>query len=172
MKPFRQFINEADRTASSYDHDLIKRAVDHFGTTEDHAEAGYILHDGRMLDFSQKKDGGQPGMRSSDHREVAEILDEKDYVHPYKVYGGASKNMRTFMKKTGAVRYHPESGGGFDALSEPTMPQLRTIMRGHHALGRQPMYVDHHDFESGETRSTELRRPNIDSIKAHFRGEE
>ena len=47
-----------------------ERAVEEFGTTTRFSEAGYLLPDGQMLDFSGKNDGGPKGARTIDHREI------------------------------------------------------------------------------------------------------
>jgi len=57
-------------------HPSIKAAKKEFGTTDDFREAGYILPDGSMLDFSEKREGGTPGQRSQDHRAVGILFDE------------------------------------------------------------------------------------------------
>lgn len=49
--------------------DIINKAVEHFGITDEPTEAGYILPDGRMLDFSD----GQPFKRIFDHDRISEI---------------------------------------------------------------------------------------------------
>ena len=45
---------------------MVEAVVDHFGITEDFAEAGYILPDGRLLDLSGKNQGGSGGYRALD----------------------------------------------------------------------------------------------------------
>ena len=83
---------------------LQKTAKKIFGTTDDAAEAGYILDDGSMLDFSGKAEGGTRGMRAYDHRQINQVgdsgvggLDEFDDV-----------GMDEFME-AGAIRWGPES---------------------------------------------------------------
>lgn len=63
---------------------LVQDAIQEFGVTDDPFEAGYVLRDGRMLDFSGKRQGGTPGLRSYDHRDVGD--------------------MHAFLAQTGAVR--------------------------------------------------------------------
>ena len=83
---------------------LQKTAKKIFGTTDDAAEAGYILDDGSMLDFSGKSEGGTRGVRAYDHRQINQVgdsgvggLDEFDDV-----------GMDEFME-AGAIRWAPES---------------------------------------------------------------
>jgi hypothetical protein len=94
-----------------------------FGTTDDATEAGYILDDGSMLDFSGKAEGGTRGMRAYDHRQINQVgdsgvggLDEFDDV-----------GMTSFMK-TGGIRWTPE-WGAFNMNKMPTEKQLNQIKK-------------------------------------------
>jgi hypothetical protein len=58
---------------------LQEKAVKKFGVTQDPMEAGYIMRDGRALDLSGKNDGGTPGIRALDHREVSDIIGSPGY---------------------------------------------------------------------------------------------
>ncbi len=69
--------------------DWVEAAVKEFGTTTDFKEAGYILPDGRMLDFSGKREGGQPHTRSYDHRDISRV----------------SNGMVPFASETGSIRF-------------------------------------------------------------------
>lgn len=80
------------------------------GYTNDLREAGYIAPDGKLIDLSGKREGGQPGTRSYDHREA-----------------GGTGGMQE-AKAAGYVRYFPESGG-FDIAKAPAPQQLRQIIR-------------------------------------------
>lgn len=99
--------------------DLVKKAVEHFGLTTDVKEAGYILADGRMLDFSGKREGGEPGDRVQDHREIQYIFE------------GPVDAMDEFMRQTGAIRFGLPDGGGMflDFRGRPTPAQIRVIQR-------------------------------------------
>jgi hypothetical protein len=121
----------ADRLISilleAKDGTLVRRARRKFGLTGNPAEGGYILPSGRMLDFSEKRNGGFPGMRSEDHRAVGSLIDAKyDYGIDY---------IKHFIRSTGAVRmsYTPrEHGNGESYLSvhfthPPTNAQRRVI---------------------------------------------
>ena len=77
---------------------LIDKAIAQFGLTSDPSEAGYILPDGRMLDFSGKREGGTPGMRSLDHGDIS-IL----HVDDTSISG--TDGMIEFMQQAGAVRF-------------------------------------------------------------------
>jgi len=96
--------------------DIFQKAVQYFGTTSDFREVGYILPDGTMLDFSDKQNGGLPGMRLLDHREVAEILDLPQ-----------TEALITFMN-SGCIRVMPECPG-LDISIYPTKKQIDVIRR-------------------------------------------
>jgi len=97
---------------------LTTKAIDRFGLTSDPKEAGYILIDGRMLDFSGKKDGGESGRRAMDHREVVDLFE------------GPSDAMDEFMRVTGAIRFSIVDRGMFlDFRSRPTPAQISVIRR-------------------------------------------
>lgn len=98
--------------------DIFQKAKQHFGTTSDFQETGYILPDGTMLDFSDKQNGGLPGMRLLDHREVAEILDLPQ-----------TEALITFMN-SGCIRVMPECPGLDISISiYPTKKQIDVIRR-------------------------------------------
>lgn len=96
--------------------DIFQKAKQHFGTTSDFQETGYILPDGTMLDFSDKQNGGLPGMRLLDHREVAEILDLPQ-----------TEALIVFMN-SGCIRVMPECPG-LDISIYPTEKQIDVIRR-------------------------------------------
>lgn len=109
----------------------------HFGFTEDLLEAGYILHSGRMLDFSGRRRGGRPLTREVDHREVSFAFPD-DYVHTKTAFG-FSDVLGDFERETGAIRFGAYSGvfrgikdctGVFFTLNtdvEPSPAQLRVL---------------------------------------------
>lgn len=104
---------------------VVDAAVDYYGLTDDINEAGYILPDGGMLDFSGKGMGGMPGRRAFDHREIAAAFDEE-------VIGKTSPFpelvvMEEFIN-AGNIRFLPESGT-FLMAHKPTPAQYRTIER-------------------------------------------
>jgi len=81
--------------------ELIDRCEIEFGTTEDPCEAGYILPDGTMLDFSGKKEGGSPGMRSFDHRDISRCIEHND------IYLGSGTDwMNFFEERADSIRFH------------------------------------------------------------------
>lgn len=83
--------------------------VKELGKTSDIRESGYILPDGSMIDLSGKKEGGQPGTRSYDHREV----------------GNGTAGMQEIIDY-GYIRMDYNSGA-IDIGKEPTPEQLNKI---------------------------------------------
>ena len=79
--------------------DWNKAAIEEFGLTYDLAEAGYVLTNGDMLDFSGKREGGSPGVRSYDHRQIGVAFEDYDI----ETLGGTD-GMMYFMQESGAIR--------------------------------------------------------------------
>ena len=73
---------------------IEQRAIKEYGTTDSAYEAGYILPDGRMLDFSEKNNGGRGGCRPLDHRDVSQ----------YYPALGQTDAMNQFLKDTKCIR--------------------------------------------------------------------
>lgn len=104
--------------------ELIEDAVKHFGVTDDVAKTGYVLPDGRGLDFSAKNAG-----RTLSHEAINEVggLPEADKT-------GRSH----FMADTGSMRTHIADGQvnvEFHATNAPTESQIDWIRR---ALDENP----------------------------------
>lgn len=94
--------NQISFKASEYADKWFNSAKQEFGVTDDFDEAGYILPDGDMIDFSEKNDGGPAGQRSLDHRSIMRVMDDDVDL------GSATQYMATFCD-AGAVRIIPES---------------------------------------------------------------
>lgn len=93
--------------------DIIKAnedAINEFGETEISEYAGYLLTDGRMLDFSDGQD-----MRINDHRMIGGILDTTGY----------SEGMIQFMNY-GNIRLN---NYGFEIVLPPTRPQRNRLIK-------------------------------------------
>lgn len=112
--------------------DIFAKAISYFGTTNDFNETGYILPDGTLLDFSEKQNGGMCGMRTLDHREVAEIL-----------HLPQTESLIQFMND-GCIRVMPESPG-LDISVPPTSEQLDMISEFVNYYGGE-IYVDFSDM--------------------------
>jgi len=80
------------------------------GTTNDFFEAGYITPKGRLVDLSGKKEGGPPGTRILDHREV-----------------GGTVGMQE-LQKYGYIRMDANSGL-LDMAAPPTADQIKQIRK-------------------------------------------
>lgn len=74
--------------------EMLDASVDEFGLTENPFEAGFILPNGHMLDFSDKRYGGRGGNRPRDHSEIAMAYEE---------YEGETPDMGEFVQETGAI---------------------------------------------------------------------
>jgi hypothetical protein len=96
--------------------DPFEWAVKVKGETYDLNEAGYILPDGTLLDFSGKRQGGSSGVRNEDHRQLP---------LPIKGSIGGTDLMIAFMK-LGAIRMDKNSGL-VDIAKTPTRSQLQII---------------------------------------------
>ena len=105
-------IEKADLTAPEY---FRKKALKAFKTTTNFNEAGYLLPDGKMLNFS----GGERNHRYRDHREIGEIYEATNGV----------KALNRFLSD-GNIRVMAESPG-VDIASgvEPTFEQYSAIRR-------------------------------------------
>ena len=99
----------------------VKTAEKYFGTTYKIAEAGYLLTDGKLLDFSGRHEGAPVGYRSVDHRDISDAFDG-DYGDDS--YTGG---MIQFMQ-AGNIRLSPESGG-INLSVKPNKQQLDTLDR-------------------------------------------
>ncbi len=74
---------------------LNQKAKEMFGVTNDWRETRWLLSDGTRLDFSEKKNGGEPGRRDKDHREIGNIYDGKmDERWKYLADFGSRGNIR------------------------------------------------------------------------------
>ena len=112
-----------------------KKALKSFKTTTNFNEAGYLLPDGKLLNFS----GGERNHRYRDHREIGEI---------YEATQGAAA-LNRFMSD-GNIRIMAESPG-VDITSgvEPTKEQYAAIRRFVNANGVKSgkFFVDFSDAE-------------------------
>lgn len=102
-----------------------KLAVEQFGTTDRFEQAGYILPDGRMLDFAQND-----STRDTDHREIL------DAFGPAEVSNG-TEALNEFLAD-GNVRVMAEAPGvDIAAKTPPTEQQLKQIRAMVEQLGSE-----------------------------------
>lgn len=111
---------------------IFDTAKKKFGTTYDIREAGYVLPDGTMLDFSGRHelfgadDSGISGRRTSDHREISSI----SYVYDKdgnEVETGVETSMPDFIER-GAIRID-NNAGTINLIVKPTKEQRDVLAR-------------------------------------------
>ena len=95
------------------------QALEYFGRTFTWKETGYLLLNGKKLDFSGKHEGAPGGYRTVDHRDISDALGED--------YGGDdySDAMVQFMRE-GNIRISPESNG-INLSVLPTAAQFEAL---------------------------------------------
>lgn len=115
----RQKEAEAAKKAGMSEADYFRsRAVESFGYTDDFQTAGYLLPDGKLLDFSTDE-GKRIGSRDRDHREISDVYEYTD--------GTAALNR---FLADGNVRIMAETPGiDIPADVEPTAEQYSEIKR-------------------------------------------
>ena len=141
-----------------------KDADEYFGHTYKWSETGYILTNGKKLDFSGRHEGGPGGYRTVDHRDIRDALGDD--------YGGDdySGSMVQFMSE-GNIRISPESGG-INLSVMPTKNQLDSLSDFiSHSRGEVILDLDTPDGQT--VSSTEYPRGThankvLADIKAYF----
>ena len=141
-----------------------KDADEYFGHTYKWAETGYILTNGKKLNFSGRHEGGPGGYRTVDHRDIRDALGDD--------YGGSdySGSMVQFMSE-GNIRISPESGG-INLSVMPTKNQLDSLSDFiSHNRGEVILDLDTPDGQT--VSSTEYPRGThankvLSDIKAYF----
>ena len=110
---------EAAKKAGMSEADYFRsRAAESFGYTDDFQTAGYLLPDGKLLDFSTDE-GKRIGSRDRDHREISDVYEYTD--------GTAALNR---FLADGNVRIMAETPGiDIPADVEPTAEQYSEIKR-------------------------------------------
>lgn len=116
-----------------FDDDALNKIANAFGTTKEFSEAGYILPNGRFLDYSgaganidnfpfysARGVRPEPGSTIFDHRDILN-------VDPSFSTGSASDWMN-LANRTGLARIAP-AGEGVEFFSIPTQSQLKTVLR-------------------------------------------
>ena len=105
-------------------------AVKQFGTTEDFAEAGYILPDGRMLRFTNDKN---KGTREYDHRAIALAYGENVDLNVHHGYTKSGNYLERFVDggniriEAGDPDLDIDAGLQLSATVPPTAEQMQTI---------------------------------------------
>lgn len=108
------------------DNDALHIAAERFfGLTDDPREAGYLLSDGGLLDFSGRAQGsGAVGQRMLDHSEIYASMPE----------GQGPASIAEFTSQTGAIRmsFNVDRDGALislDIYRKPTLVQRRAVER-------------------------------------------
>ncbi len=133
--PLSQRFNEGNddirySVVSPESQAIFDKSKEIFGTTSNINEAGYILPDGAMLDFSGRKDLDEGtdddflrGRRTEDHRDIKQIEYEKDGNTP----SGVNTDMPDFIRR-GAIRID-SNAGVINLAVKPTQQQRWPIRR-------------------------------------------
>jgi len=89
-----------------------ERAIEHFGTTDKPHEAGFILYDGQLLDFS----GGYADQKRLDHAEIRQIYtnEELEGAFAHCRYGGM---IQLFQTTSNAIRLSSAQYSGYMYIS-------------------------------------------------------
>lgn len=141
---------------------LFADAKKEFGTTTDMREAGYLLPDGSMLDFSKKNNGGEPGRRGADHRDIARVINDRSY-------GTMTEYLDDFINE-GAIRLIPESGA-FSVAQQPTKEQkniLRNFIYRYNGEVDVEIYKDGHSVANPYYRERTSPTRVLNDIDAYF----
>lgn len=141
---------------------LFADAKKEFGTTTDMREAGYLLPDGSMLDFSEKNNGGEPGRRGADHRDIARVINDRSY-------GTMTEYLDDFINE-GAIRLIPESGA-FSVAQQPTKEQknmLRNFIYRYNGEVEVEIYKDGHSVANPYYRVRTSPQRVLNDIDAYF----
>jgi hypothetical protein len=152
----------------------VKAIIKDFGETFDCREAGYVLEDGTMLDFSGKKDGGEAHTRSYDHRDVARVLETGE-----KSVSGTQAMI--FMEKhVNAIRFgcYGTWARGHDVIvslntyQKPTDEQFKKVEQCCKLFKLDALHIDIYDKNDDMLLSKTIEKPNcaqaVRELKADF----
>ena len=160
-----------------------KKAIEHFGLTDNPREAGYLLEDGKMLDFSgrheaagyenKKPKKGEPDYlaneRVVDHRQVQEIMKS-----------GGWQAVEDFTKDSGVIRFMVVGGDEINLsiqdFQNPTETQWAKIARTQRELGGNTITYDiinegGYTVEGGNAKSVLEIKTALKKAKAAAAGE-
>lgn len=120
------------RQVEEISFDDYEKMEKHFGTTNNFNVAGYLLRDGKMLDFSGKHWGDKYStFRQVDHRDIQEYLEGR---------GNNGVNAMIDMLANGNIRLAPEMGG-INLAVKPNGYQTN-VLRGYITKFRGEVMVD------------------------------
>lgn len=140
--------------------EIEKKAIELFGTTKDCYEAGYMLKDGTLLDFSEKIFGGIPGHRSLDHREVSELFEDLS----------GTNAMKEFVRLTGAIRLGfslYNNHATVDITTEENITSIQERLLCKYCAKADKVFIDYYNNYDSETpyREYSLDMPRVGDIK-------
>lgn len=172
IRSISQKVGKSNRKERFSESKIVKLSEDDytkaekfFGTTENYEVAGYLLTDGKMLDFSGKHWGDDYSTtRQVDHRDVWDVWENSDR-------DGTDEMVN--MIGNGNIRLNPESGG-INLAVMPNKNQIRTL-RGYINHFRGEVIVDVDRIGGDTIQSFTYNRGTssgkiIDDIKAYFEG--
>jgi GGDEF domain-containing protein len=141
-------ISEKSENKKVSAEELIDGAKKYFGTTLNNKEAGYILPDGTMLDFTGRHTTDKSnwhymrGERSTDHREFfGENIHNNSSLENLIEAKDGNDAMREFMAKTGAMRVD-FSAGVASVMTKPTPQQIKLFGDGNRGEEVSITFVD------------------------------
>ena len=122
-------ISEKELSSLNPPEKVKEKALKEFGLTNDFREAGYILKNGKLLDFSGKLQGGTPFSRNLDHRDIWQALDTGS--------GISGTDAMLFFEKQGNIRFGmygrlphtPEVSISLNTFQEPTEEQVSSLRK-------------------------------------------
>ena len=133
-----------------------ERAIEHFGTTLKPHEAGFILYDGQLLDFS----GGHADQRRLDHAEIRQIYTDEELEGSFAHcrYGGL---IQLFQTQTNAIRLNSAQYSGYMYISIYdtqliTPEQIKTLEYITHYDTTKHIIYDVYDKDSRAVKYGEL----------------
>ena len=107
----------SDRDVAPITNEELSKMMKHFGTTTNYDVAGYMLKNGKMLDFSGKHWGDDYSTsRQVDHRDIQEVIDR----------GNNGINGMIDMIGNGNIRLMPEVGG-INLAVAPNEEQIKVL---------------------------------------------
>ena len=140
---------------------LIEKAIQLYGLTTNPKEAGFILPDGKMLDFSE----GRRNDRSLDHRNVVRLLDDADEYTSEHSRKGITDAMEEFMRRTGAIRVSGYvSNVLIDCETTPTAQQWQAVNYMIKVIRPESVAVS----PPGTDETYYVDNPNIQSVMRAF----
>jgi hypothetical protein len=159
----------SDREIQPITEQETKDLAKHFGTTGNFRVAGYLLTDGKLLDFSGKHWGDTTSRtRQVDHRDVQEVIGNRDSMN--------GTNAMIDMIGSGNIRLMPEDGG-INLAVYPNEKQRRVLSAYiNYMLATEGQVIIDYDAVGGDTvysreyGKTATSRQILTDIRNYFNG--